>query len=343
MKVLILGGTRFMGRALVENFLKRGYEVSILNRGLTPNPFKGQVQNIVCDRFDRVAFKEEISKIKRNSNKDIVFDVVVDFLSFKKEHAEDIVSSFSKPLCIGHFIHISTGSVYAVTKRFHDGFICEQDFSNPLANPWKNNMESWNYGTGKRDAESVLKEASKTTAFPETRIRIPIVEGPHDYTLRSWKYQLWLESGSPIELPDGGRFKFTHVFSQDVIEGIVSILKSKEKTFGEAFNLAQEESPTLKEYLLEMAKVLGVDPKFRNIPLEKYWSPLDKNKNFTKSREWQPYASWLKRDSCLSIEKAKKYLNWKPTPFQKSLKTTCDWFGSKENLFETPDNKPWRI
>tara|TARA_B100000029_G_scaffold504263_2_gene582789 strand:- start:8601 stop:9632 length:1032 start_codon:yes stop_codon:yes gene_type:complete len=343
LKVLVLGGKRFMGRALVQRLLKEGHRVSILSRGLSFNPFEGHVDNINCDRFNSLEFRNEIFKLRNKSKNNIVFDAVVDFLSFTKEHARDAVFAFSDPLSIGHFVHISTGSVYAVTKRLHNNFIKEDDFSNPLNEPWENNIESWNYGTGKRDAENILKNASNDINFPETRIRIPIVEGPHDYTLRSWKYQLWLESGRAVDLPDGGRFRFTHVFSEDVIDGIMSVLNLNQEVFGEAFNLAQEESPTLKEYLLEMARTLGIKPKFKNVSLKKYWSPLQKNKNFTKSREWQPYASWLQRDSCLDISKAKKKLLWKPTSMKEALQKTCNWFNSEENLFKKPNNKPWDI
>ena len=341
MRVLVIGGTRFMGKGLVHKFLKNGHDVFIITRGLTQHPFKHDVRHILCDRFNSEAFKYELSNLKKEINTDLVFDAVVDFLSFNGQHSQDFIDVFSNSGSIGHFIHISTGSVYAVGERYHDGLILEKDFQNQLAKPWKNNIESWNYGLGKREAEHVLEKAWNDFGFPETRIRIPIVEGPYDHTLRSWKYQLWLQSGKPIDLPDGGGFKFTHVFSEDVIDAISSIIKIGSPLYGNAFNLAQEEQPSLKNYLIEMAKIIGVEPKFKNVSLDKYWSPLEENKVFSKSKVWQPYASWLKRDSCLSIEKAKKYLSWKPTPMNDALRTTCSWFDSKQNLFQKPSSEPW--
>ncbi|MBG97686.1 hypothetical protein CL659_01015 [bacterium] len=341
MRVLVIGGTRFMGMGLVDRLLKDGHELFIMTRGISSNPFENNVRHVFCDRFDSEAFKHELTKLKNEFKGEPVFDAVVDFLSFNKQHSQDFIDVFSRPGLIGHFIHISTGSVYAVGERYHDGLISEKDFYNPLAKPWQNNIESWNYGTGKREAENVLEKAWKDFSFPETRIRIPIVEGPYDYTLRSWKYQLWLQSGKPIDLPDGGRFKFTHVFSEDVVDAILSIIKIGSSTYGNAFNLAQEEQPSLKVYLTEMARVIGIEPTFKDVSLDKYWSPLKENKVFSKSKAWQPYASWLKRDSCLSIEKAKKYLSWTPTPMSDALKKTCLWFDSQENPFAKPSDQPW--
>ena len=57
-KVLVIGGTQFMGRTMVERLLKEGDDVTILNRGKTPSPFGESVHYIHCDRFNsRAEFK----------------------------------------------------------------------------------------------------------------------------------------------------------------------------------------------------------------------------------------------------------------------------------------------
>jgi nucleoside-diphosphate-sugar epimerase len=50
-RVLVIGGTLFMGRALVEQLLARGDEVTVLHRG-EGTPFGAQVQELRCDRGD---------------------------------------------------------------------------------------------------------------------------------------------------------------------------------------------------------------------------------------------------------------------------------------------------
>ena len=50
MRVLVLGGTQFIGRASVGALLSRGHAVTVLNRGRSPNPFGAAVSHIACDR-----------------------------------------------------------------------------------------------------------------------------------------------------------------------------------------------------------------------------------------------------------------------------------------------------
>ena len=49
MKVLILGGTRFLGKALVEEGLKRGHEITLFNRGNSKEAFS-EVEQLIGDR-----------------------------------------------------------------------------------------------------------------------------------------------------------------------------------------------------------------------------------------------------------------------------------------------------
>ena len=50
MRVAVLGGTQFIGRATTARLLNAGCEVTLINRGKTENPFAGSVRHIVCDR-----------------------------------------------------------------------------------------------------------------------------------------------------------------------------------------------------------------------------------------------------------------------------------------------------
>jgi 2'-hydroxyisoflavone reductase len=103
MKVLVIGGTQFMGRNLVNRLLELEYDVTVLNRGKTPWPFEGKViTRLKCDRLnDRKRFRELLCS-KRNQ-----FDVIVDFVAFSKSNVRDVVASSS---C--HYIFISTDSVH---------------------------------------------------------------------------------------------------------------------------------------------------------------------------------------------------------------------------------------
>jgi nucleoside-diphosphate-sugar epimerase len=152
---------------------------------------------------------------------------------------------------------ISTGQVYLVRDS------CprparESDYDGPTipapADPeeWK----EWDYGMGKRGGEAVLAEAWARSRFPATRLRIPMVNGERDHFRRLESYLWRLLDGGPLLLPDGGEKPTRHVYGGAVARETLRLLGNP-ATFGQAYNLAQDETPTLAELVGTTAEVLG--------------------------------------------------------------------------------------
>ncbi len=55
MKVLVVGGSQFNGFALVQELVRRGHDVTVVNRGRTDAPFPDGVRRLTADRTDRDA------------------------------------------------------------------------------------------------------------------------------------------------------------------------------------------------------------------------------------------------------------------------------------------------
>jgi nucleoside-diphosphate-sugar epimerase len=66
--------------------------------------------------------------------------------------------------------------------------------------------------------------------------------------------------GGPLLLPGGGGHLTRHVYSGSVVKAILGLL-GNEASFGEAYNLAQDETPTLVELLGALAAALGATPR----------------------------------------------------------------------------------
>ena len=74
MNVLVIGGSRFLGKAIVENFLKAGvYNVYVMNRGTRAN-LEGIAGSFQCDRKD----KENFAKVLKARPWDIMVDTILD-------------------------------------------------------------------------------------------------------------------------------------------------------------------------------------------------------------------------------------------------------------------------
>jgi nucleoside-diphosphate-sugar epimerase len=121
---------------------------------------------------------------------------------------------------------------------------------------------------GKRGAEDALAGAWAESRFPSTRLRIPMVNGERDYHRRIEGYLWRLLDGEPVLLPDGGRTPTRHVYSGAVARAVVRLLGNP-TTHGQAYNLAQDETPTLAEILSMLAEILGAGARFVEVPSER--------------------------------------------------------------------------
>ncbi|MGR5985429.1 SDR family oxidoreductase [Bacillus cytotoxicus] len=98
MKVLILGGTRFLGRALVEEALKRGHEVTLFNRGTNKEIFP-KVEQLIGDRDG------DVSALKNRN-----WDIVMDTCGFAPHQIRNIATILGGN--IEHYTFISSMSTY---------------------------------------------------------------------------------------------------------------------------------------------------------------------------------------------------------------------------------------
>jgi nucleoside-diphosphate-sugar epimerase len=251
-KVLVIGGNRFVGRDLVWRFLAAGYEVATFNRGRLADPFGTRIERLVGDRttrdFERLLGGRE-------------YDAVVDFASFEEADTRRTAVLFQGR--VGHYVMVSTGQVYLVREPRPPGAAREADYDGPvMAAPTDaGERGEWDYGMGKRGAEDALAAAWTERRFPSTRLRIPMVNGERDYHRRIEGYLWRLLDGEPLLLPDGGLTPTRHVYSGAVARAIARILGNP-TTHGKAYNLAQDETPTLAEILTTLAEILGASARF---------------------------------------------------------------------------------
>lgn len=99
MKILILGGTGFIGPHMVREMLRRGHQVSLFNRGQTNNQLFPDLELLVGDR------NNDLQALEGGN-----WDAVVDNSGYVPRHAED--SSRLLSSAVSHYLFISTISVY---------------------------------------------------------------------------------------------------------------------------------------------------------------------------------------------------------------------------------------
>ncbi len=165
MDVLVLGGTRFMGRHLIASLLQKGHRVTIATRGNAKDDWGDKIQRILFDRTD----EESIQTMLSGKHYDVVFDS----LAYCSRDVKILLDHIS---CT-RYVMISTTAVY----RKHMNTV-ETDFD-PLCEPvvWCD-RNVFPYAEMKRQAERALFGRYGERNF--VAVRFPFVVGVDDYTKR---------------------------------------------------------------------------------------------------------------------------------------------------------------
>lgn len=238
-----------MGAHTAAELAAAGHHVTVVTRGLRATP--PNVETLVADRSD-VASLALVLEGR-------TFDVTVDFLAYD---AADIERLLLVPYAaLGRFIMISTGQVYLVTTAGVRPYR-EADSATPMieAPPVGSyDHANWLYGAGKRRAEEALRALRRTHGMRATALRLPIVLGEHDGSLRLWSYLERLLDGGPILIPDDAGRELRFVYAGDVARAIRDLVEAPvPRDF--AFNLAQPDVVTLRELIGRLARLVGVEP-----------------------------------------------------------------------------------
>lgn len=299
MRVLIIGGTRFVGYLLAWRLLAQGEQVTLLNRGTLPDPFGDRVERLRGDRTTNLA--------RLVAGRE--FDAVVDFAAFTGEDARGAVESLSGR--VGHYVFISTGQVYLVKERFKLP-AREEDYAGAVAPRPEDPREvpGWEYGVGKRAAEEVLEAAWQESRFPSTRIRIPMVNGERDYYRRVESYLWRLLDGGPVLLPGGGQNPCCHVYGAEVARAVAAILADSH-TYGQAYNLSQEEEVPLRTLVGLLADQLGAPHRFADVAEARL------AQEGLQPRDISPFSGrWMSR---LDASRARRQLGFRHQPLEQYL------------------------
>ncbi len=255
-KILVIGGNRFMGRSLVWRLLFAGHQVTLVNRGRLADPFGARVTRLVADRSSD-AFDQALSEGSTAAS----FDRVIDFAAFTGAEIERAARVLGGR--VGHYVMISTGQVYLVREGCPTP-AREGDYDGPVmaAPPTPADHEDWEYGVGKRAAEDALVTAS--AALPSTRLRIPMVNGEGDPKRRLEAYLWRLLDGGPLLVPVASAVA-RHVYRGAVVEAVTKLVEGQPAA-GQVYNLAQAEQPTVGELLRRLAARVGARADLIELP-----------------------------------------------------------------------------
>ncbi len=227
MKALVLGGSRFFGKRLVKLLLDQEVEVTVLNRGLTPDDFGKHVRRIQMDRRDLRANHPLI--------KGLSWDIVYDQICYDAKEARGACESFADKT--KRYIFTSSKSVYG------PGSLIPESVFDPKAYKFtKDIYTKSSYAEAKRQAEAVFFQKAN---FPVVAVRFPIVLGPDDYTRRLHFHVERVLQAQPIYFPNLDA-KITFVEADDAARFLAGL---SENDFEGQINCCSLDAVTLRQVM----------------------------------------------------------------------------------------------
>jgi nucleoside-diphosphate-sugar epimerase len=237
MRILVLGGTQFLGRHTVDVALARGHDVTLFNRGQTRPDLYPDVEKLRGDR------DTDLSALEGRS-----FDAVVDTSGYVPRLVQQTLDALGD---VGHYTFVSTISVY-------ESHATPPTESSPVLE-LKEPTEEWREAYGEL---KVLCERAVLARFPDAFVPRPgLIVGPWDPTNRFTYWVARFADGGRILVPAPPEAAVQWIDARDLAGWIVSAAETK---LAGTFNAVDRPTTrgTFVEALAGDAEVVWVDGDF---------------------------------------------------------------------------------
>jgi nucleoside-diphosphate-sugar epimerase len=257
---LILGGTQFVGKRLVQLLLDDGVEVTIATRGKTTDSFGDRVSRLKIDREDAASLNEAFQ--------DKEWDVVFDQTCYSSQEADDALKALTGK--IKKYIFTSSQAVYDFGTLHKEGSFEPHAFS-PILKNRRDYPGYVGYQEAKRAAEAILFQ---NASLPVVAVRFSIIVGQDDYTNRLKFHVDHVTQQKPmyIENPD---MRYSFIDSKEAAQFLLNIAKSDFQgpiNPGSAGDISLRELITLIETITETKATLSPDGAASPYNLPGSWS-----------------------------------------------------------------------
>ncbi|MBD1933907.1 MULTISPECIES: NAD-dependent epimerase/dehydratase family protein [Cyanophyceae] len=273
MRILMMGGTRFIGVYLTKMLVEQGHEVVLFNRGNKSAPVEG-LKQIHGDRTDASQLKEKLS----SENFDAIFDNNGRELSDTQPLAEIFKDR------VQHFVYMSSAGVYLKSDQMPH---VEGDAVDPKSRH-----------KGKFETEAYLTQQG----LPVTSIRPTYIYGPQNYNdLEAWFFDRIVRN-RPIPIPGNGLHitQFGHV--KDLAAAMAAIL-GKSQAVGQIYNVSGDRYVTFDG--LARACAIAAGKSDQDLQIVHYDA---KKFDFGKRKAFPMRTQHF----FASVDKAKTELGWHP-------------------------------
>jgi len=246
-RVLVIGGTQLIGRALVEQLLARGDEVVLMHRG-SSTPFGDRVASIHCDRND----VDAVAGALVGQRFDIVYDNVYDW---QRGTTPEQVLAAARATAPGLSRYVFTSSVAVYPSG---GVYTEDSALVPDAHPDV-------YGAQKANTERALFELCADDGVPVSTLRPAFIYGSHNAFDREAFFWDRIRDGRPVIIPDDGQATMQWVWSEDVARAAI-LAATNDAAIFHAYNLGNFPPITQLDFVHLLARAADREVRVVHVP-----------------------------------------------------------------------------
>jgi 2'-hydroxyisoflavone reductase len=313
MRILMIGGTRFLGRHLVESALERSHDVTLFNRGRSnPNLFP-KLETIVGDR------EQDVKKLE-----DRIWDAVLDTSGYVPRIVR--LSAEALKNTVTRYVFISSISVY---ENFRKMGIDESDPVGKIQDETVEEITGETYGPLKALCEQAVRDIF---GLERTLIIRPgLIVGPHDPTDRFTYWPVRVARGGEVVAPEKPDAPIQIVDVRDLAEWVIKLIE---------VNASGTFNATGPEYELTLGKLLEVSRLVSGSDASFHWAGVD-FLNQHKVEAWSDMPVWVPDDeegagfSRVDVSKAiDAGLTFRP--LEQTVRDTLEWAQTR------PADHAWR-
>lgn len=296
-KTLILGGSTFVGRRMVDLLVREGHDVSVLNRGKTTSVLPDGVRRIVGDRTSTESMRAALDGTEWGA----VVDVSGFVMAAGGGEFEELLALLDGR--VGAYVFVSSIMAYAPSGVM----------------PWTEDAPTTTdpvtvYGGFKAHAERAIIERHAATGFPGSVARPAAIYGPdnniHDMETAMF---LRLRRGLPILLPHEGLVTTSYGHVDDLCRNLLE-LATAPAAAGEIVNTTGQ-GASARAFTELLADIVGVEPDIVEVPT-----------GFTDARPIYGHLFGVKHHGVLSVAKAAELGLTVERGIRRGYEETYAWF-----------------
>jgi nucleoside-diphosphate-sugar epimerase len=260
MRILILGGTGFIGPNVVRHLSNLGHEVTLFHRGRTQAELPPSVAHIFGDRRRLPEFAAEFRALGPQ--------VVLDMVPLSEQDAQVFVTTFKG--MVRRVVAISSQDVYRAYGKIlgiEPGFVEPVPLAEdaPLRQrlyPYRGERPRGEDDPRRRldDYDKILVERTVMgdPDLPGTILRLPMVYGPRDGQHRLFEYLKRMDDKRPAIVLDEGlaRWRWTRGYVENVAYAI-ALAVADERASGRTYNVGESEALSTAEWVRAIGQAAG--------------------------------------------------------------------------------------